>query len=133
MARRLGRDGDRPPQDLPSPPSGCLSMLQPVALSLIDDVSLQITWSDGAVLRTRIAVLREACPCATCREKQRAAADKPKGRLPVLAPAEARPLKITRMTPVGNYAYNIDFSDGHGSGLFTMEILRQLGQPVPPA
>jgi DUF971 family protein len=108
-------------------------MLQPVALSLIDDVSLQITWSDGAVLRTRIAVLREACPCATCREKQRAAADKPKGRLPVLAPAEARPLKITRMTPVGNYAYNIDFSDGHGSGLFTMEMLRQLGQPAPPA
>ena len=31
--------------------------------------------------------------------------------------AEARPLTIQGMKPVGNYAYSIDFSDGHGSGI----------------
>lgn len=101
-------------------------MLQPTALAVVEDRFLQITWSDGFVQKTRIAALRSACPCATCREKQRAADSKPKNLLPVLSAAEAAPLKITKMSPVGNYAYNIDFSDGHGSGLFTMELLREL-------
>ena len=46
--------------------------------------------------------------------------------LPILAPEEARPLEITGMRPVGNYAYNIAFSDGHDSGIFTFEMLRGL-------
>jgi len=29
--------------------------------------------------------------------------------------AEAQPLRITAMKPVGNYAYSIDFSDGHNT------------------
>jgi len=45
----------------------------------------------------------------------------------VLAPEEARPLAITGMKPVGNYAYNVAFSDGHDTGIFTLELLRQLG------
>jgi DUF971 family protein len=32
------------------------------------------------------------------------------------------------MRPVGNYAYNIAFSDGHDSGIFTFDHLFQLGE-----
>jgi DUF971 family protein len=103
-------------------------VLQPTALAIVDEIFLQITWNDGVVQRTKIEKLRAVCPCATCREKERAKAEKPKGLLPVLTAAEAQPLKITRMTPVGNYAYNVDFSDGHGSGLFTIEMLRDLAK-----
>jgi DUF971 family protein len=103
-------------------------MLQPTALSIVEDRFLQITWSDGMIQKTRIADLRKACPCATCREKHRADSAKSKNLLPILSPAEARPLQIVKMSPVGNYAYNIDFSDGHGSGLFTMELLRELAK-----
>ena len=107
------------------------TMLQPTALALVEDRFLQITWNDGEVRRSSFSALRKACPCATCREKNRAAeAPKPKS-LPVLSAAEAQPLKIVGMRPVGNYAYNIDFSDGHGSGLFTIELLRDLGSPCP--
>jgi DUF971 family protein len=28
---------------------------------------------------------------------------------------------------VGNYAYAISFSDGHSSGIYSLELLRQLG------
>ncbi len=101
-------------------------VLQPTALAIVDESFLQITWNDGVVQRLKIGKLRDACPCATCREKERSKAAKPKGLLPVLSAAEAQPLKIARMSPVGNYAYNIDFSDGHGSGLFTIELLRSL-------
>jgi DUF971 family protein len=37
------------------------------------------------------------------------------------------------MKPVGNYAYSIDFSDGHDTGIYTLESLRQLGHPSEPA
>jgi DUF971 family protein len=50
--------------------------------------------------------------------------------LPVLSAEEARPLELRGMTPVGNYAYALDFSDGHDTGIFTLELLRELGAPA---
>jgi DUF971 family protein len=37
------------------------------------------------------------------------------------------------MSPVGNYAYAIAFSDGHDTGIYTIEYLRELGQETTPA
>jgi DUF971 family protein len=50
--------------------------------------------------------------------------------LPILSAAEAAPLRIIGMTPVGHYAYSIDFSDGHNTGIFTLESLREMGEEV---
>ena len=41
-------------------------------------------------------------------------------------PQETVPLAITGMTPVGQYAYSIEFSDGHSSGIYTLDYLREL-------
>ena len=38
-----------------------------------------------------------------------------------------------RMTPVGRYAYSIDFSDGHDTGIYTLESLRELGHEIATA
>jgi DUF971 family protein len=46
--------------------------------------------------------------------------------LPVLSPADVAPLAITEMRPVGQYAYAIGFSDGHSSGIYTLDYLREL-------
>ncbi|MEQ1826338.1 MAG: DUF971 domain-containing protein [Pirellula sp.] len=102
----------------------------PTALKLTENRSLEIQWSDGIKMDYPFGVLRSACPCATCREKKRAESNKPKGLLQVLSASETVPLAVTEMRPVGNYAYNINFSDGHGSGLFTMELLRSLGKTI---
>jgi len=32
------------------------------------------------------------------------------------------------MKPVGNYAYGIEFSDGHNTGIYSFETLRSLGE-----
>lgn len=102
----------------------------PTSLSKTDQRSLRIQWSDGKVFEYPFGKLRDACPCATCKEKRKSELSKPKNTLAILAPGEAAPLDILEMRPIGNYAYNITFSDGHSSGLFPMELLRELGSPT---
>lgn len=97
----------------------------PTALKLTDDNRLLITWSDGEQRVYRFKELRDACPCATCREKRNAPKDP--FALPLLSTAELQPLKIAGMKPVGNYAYSIAFSDGHDTGIYSFELLKSLG------
>ncbi len=102
--------------------------LQPINLELRDG-HLLIAWSDGQQRRYTFSELRNACPCATCREK-RALPPAPAPLLPILTLAETRPLTLAGMTPVGSYAYKLDFSDGHDTGIFTLQFLRELGTEI---
>jgi DUF971 family protein len=102
---------------------------QPTELKLVSEDRLRIAWSDGQVREYSVRHLREQCPCATCRER-RSAPPPPPTTLTVLTQAETQPLTITGMRPTGRYAYAIQFSDGHDTGIFTLESLRELGEPV---
>lgn len=101
----------------------------PTQLEKPSDDLLRITWSDGMVREYGVRELRNACPCATCREK-RSAPPPPPNVLPVIPPGAGGPITIAGMRPTGSYAYNIAFSDGHNSGLYTMDLLRELGKEV---
>jgi DUF971 family protein len=104
----------------------------PTKLELAAADLLRITWSDGTVREYPVRELRDKCPCATCREK-RNAPPPPSTLLPIITDAETKPLRIEAMKPVGNYAYAIDFSDGHDTGIYTLETLRELGHEATPA
>jgi DUF971 family protein len=110
---------------------GCRMTLAPRSLKNVGD-SLEIEWSDGVTLRISWRKLRDACPCASCRV-DRTKPPKPLPLLAVLSPAEARPLAPASMRPAGNYAYVISFSDGHSSGIYSLELLRQLGEQTGEA
>jgi DUF971 family protein len=101
---------------------------QPVALRRVGEDQLEITWSDQRVQQLRIAALRQACPCAACKEKKKGGAPSPSLSLPVLSAAEAQPLRLLQMTPVGNYAYHLRFSDQHDSGIYSFALLRSLDE-----
>ncbi|MEM8677732.1 MAG: DUF971 domain-containing protein [Planctomycetota bacterium] len=101
----------------------------PTKLEKPTEASLRIEWSDGKVTQYHAVQLRQVCPCATCRE-QRSAPPAPPNELPVITKAEAQPVQIEGMRPVGNYAYAIAFSDGHDTGIFTLEFLRELGEAI---
>ncbi|NDC63855.1 MAG: DUF971 domain-containing protein [Planctomycetia bacterium] len=105
-----------------------MSQPVPVSIGRLDAAggAIEIGWSDGGRRRYTARQLRDACPCATCRERrvQPAAA----GPLAVLAPEEIAPLSITGMKPVGQYAYSIEFSDGHSSGIYALDYLHELGR-----
>lgn len=103
----------------------------PAKLSLTPEKKLLIEWSDGSKRVYGVKELRDACPCATCREKRNAPPQTASSMLlPVLSAAEAQPLVLQGMTPVGSYAYAIAFSDGHDTGIFTFELLREIGVAV---
>jgi DUF971 family protein len=103
--------------------------VQPTKLEMTGAGRLRLSWSDGGVREYSIRELRDACPCATCREQRNAPPPSPT-QLTVLSPAEAQPLRITAMDPVGHYAYGIHFSDGHNTGIYTLESLRELGEAI---
>jgi DUF971 family protein len=97
-----------------------------------DGEALRIEWADGIIHRLPWRMLRNLCPCATCRT-ERAAPPKPTPLFNVLTPAEARPLGPASMRPVGNYAYAIAFNDGHSSGIYSLDHLRQIGEQLAGA
>ena len=102
---------------------------QPTDLQIVEDNALLIKWSDGQQRRYSFRELRDACPCATCREKRTSEQPAPT-LLPILSAAETELLRIEGMKPVGNYAYSIAFSDGHDTGIFPFDLLQQLGERV---
>ena len=89
---------------------------------------LVIQWSDQTQRRYGFKELRNACPCATCREKRRDTT--PPSPLTVLTPEQLQPIDIVSMKPVGNYAYTVEFSDGHNTGIYTFENLYSLGREI---
>lgn len=85
----------------------------PIALERLADGRLSIVWSDDRRQVLAAAALRAACPCAGCRERQG-------------TDSERAAVQIVSMSPAGNYAYHIQFSDGHSSGIYTLDMLRSL-------
>lgn len=63
--------------------------------------------------------LRDACPCAGCIEEGTGK----KILDTATIPADIRPLEVR---PVGSYAVQIQWSDGHGSGIYSWETLRRV-------
>jgi DUF971 family protein len=98
--------------------------LRPIALSKEGDDRLVIQWNDGHRSIYGWQHLRDSCPCASCREER----DKPPDPFRLVKPAELLPLRPTAVAPVGHYAYRIAWSDGHDTGIYTLEHLRALCQ-----
>lgn len=99
--------------------------LRPVRLAG-NQSQLEIEWSDGQTFRLSWRQLRDNCPCASCRAEDSSPEPEAAPLLPVLKPEETRPLVAQAMAPMGNYAYSIEFSDGHNTGIYTFETLRRI-------
>jgi ATP-binding protein involved in chromosome partitioning len=81
---------------------------------------LVIRWADGAQSALDVRALRLACACAECIDEWSG-----EGRLdPASVPEDVHPLRIQT---VGRYAIQIEWSDGHGSGIYPFRRLRELG------
>lgn len=87
---------------------------------------LEIDWDDGHQSRYRLADLRAACPCAECRTGDSSRSEtSPQDPLaiPVLP---ARSNELAKLEPVGNYALQMIWKDGHRFGIYPWDYLRRL-------
>jgi DUF971 family protein len=87
---------------------------------------LEITWKpDGITCHYPLDHLREACPCVECRGgHQYMGMEYAPENILTLTPA--RSYTMERLDPVGNYAIQPSWDDGHHTGLYTWEYLWHL-------
>jgi DUF971 family protein len=84
---------------------------------------LEVTWPDDRVDRLPYRLIRSECPCASCRNEWTGAR--------MLDPNSIRSdLKLVGLENIGTYAIQPAWNDGHGSGLFSWETLRALGDDI---
>ncbi len=94
-------------------------MSAPVKLEQTSPTDFSITWDDGHVSNYHGADLRRVCGCATCVDEwsgEKRLNDKS-------IPEDTHPVSIR---PTGNYALHINWSDGHATGFYSFEKLRNL-------
>jgi len=89
---------------------------------------LAIAWNDGAESYLKLTDLRRLCPCAECQGERDIL-----GRLmkPPARPLTAESYQVRGTSPVGGYALQIFWGDGHSDGLYTYMKLREWGEHPP--
>jgi len=91
----------------------------PEAIDVTAAGGIKILWPGGPEVTIPALVLRDHCPCAGCVEEGT-------GRKildPSTIPADIRPVQIVA---VGNYAVQIHWSDGHSTGIYSWQTLRDV-------
>jgi prepilin-type processing-associated H-X9-DG protein len=101
-----------------------------VKIHVSNGAGVDVVWADGHASHYEFAYLREECPCATCndaREKKASLGElasslQSSPALPMFKPkARAR-----AATQVGSYAIQISFTDGHSTGIYSYDHLRNI-------
>ncbi len=85
--------------------------------------TLTIRWGDGHESRYPLAGLRAVCPCVECKG----------GHANMGGPPDVEKVRDTpnvgvnleKVETVGSYALQFQWSDGHWTGIYTWEYLRQ--------
>jgi ATP-binding protein involved in chromosome partitioning len=99
--------------------------LTPTEIRQAGPRTLAIRWADGHESSLDVRTLRLACGCAHCVDEWTGEERLDAGSVP----DDVHPLRIDR---VGRYALQIEWSDGHASGIYPFERLRSLGGGASP-
>lgn len=95
--------------------------MYPLRVQQVSPSELRIEWDDGHVSRYTLSWLRKNCPCASC--KMESATGGGSVTLPILKPGQ---YELRSIDPIGSYALQFSWGDGHRTGIYTYEHLRQL-------
>jgi DUF971 family protein len=96
--------------------------MRPVDIQCIGQ-DLAIKWDDSSESYIPLKTLRQSCPCAGC-----------KGEMDIMGnlyrnpdrPLAANAFELRRIAPVGGYAVQPVWADGHDTGIFSFEYLRRV-------
>jgi len=101
-----------------------MNQTTPVHISVSKSRGISIDWSDGARSEYDLTLLRDRCPCASCTGAHGTPPTKPDSPFQMYQPA----LRIEKVSPVGSYALQIHWNDGHNTGIYTWDHLRKIAR-----
>ncbi|MCG3156806.1 MAG: hypothetical protein DKINENOH_03431 [bacterium] len=96
-------------------------MPTPINIFPIDNQTLGIDWDDHSRTTYGLRFLRGNCRCAAC-------VDEVTGQRLVFPEHIPENIRALEARPVGRYAIQFLWSDGHESGIYTFDYLRELVQ-----
>jgi DUF971 family protein len=96
--------------------------MRPLDLQSIGN-ELAIKWEDGTESYIPFEKLRRCCPCAGCKGEMDIMGNLYKNPAKAFAPGAFRLVKLDR---VGGYAVRPVWADGHTTGLFSFDYLKQV-------
>ncbi len=94
-------------------------MIEPTQIIEESDSRVSIKWSDDSETAYSAAELRRVCPCASCRDEWTGAKILDESSVP-------DDMTFSKISIVGRYALNFQFSDGHDTGIFSFEYLLKM-------
>jgi len=98
-----------------------------VKVHVTSGAGVDIIWADGHSSHYDFTYLREECPCATCNdERGKKIAFVSAGPASAALPMFKSKPRAQKATTVGNYAIQITFSDGHSTGIYSYDHLRNI-------
>lgn len=103
-------------------------MQPPVSLDIKKDRGLTVLWADGTSSYYSVAYLRRMSPSADARALREQMARNPLTVLPSSGGSggSGGPLTILDAELRGNYAIWFRFSDGHDTGIYSWDYLREI-------
>ena len=99
-----------------------LAFMRPADLQTIGN-ELAVRWDDGQETFVPLEKLRRACPCAGCKGETDILGNLYLGPQKKLSP---QAFQLVRWSHVGGYAIQPQWADGHSTGLYTYDYLRQV-------
>jgi len=84
---------------------------------------LSVLWEDDSETKISLKYLRDECPCATCKgETVLLKTFRPPSKK-IITPEM---YQVKNIEVVGGYAIQITWNDGHNTGIYTWDYLKQL-------
>ena len=83
-----------------------------------------IRWDDGVESFIPLSKLRDACPCAGCNGESDLFGRKSLGTISL---KQDTSYQLRGHRPMGHYAVQFTWADGHDAGIYALELLRELG------
>ncbi len=85
----------------------------------LTDTTINLGWESGKKYEIPFRKLRLACPCASC-------VDEYTGEQILQPEHVAMDIKAEAVTPLGNYAVVVKWSDGHSSGIYSYKNIDKI-------
>ncbi len=100
--------------------------IEPEHIAISRSNGIKIDWKDDHHSSYSLELLRDECPCATCTGAHGTEPQKTSHSKPELFPMYKPKLKMESVEEVGRYAVRIFWNDGHNSGIYSFDHLRDI-------